>query len=162
MPKGEKRCVLSITLLLTLIAATAVAIMGFAFRQLDESITVEGLQAAARNTDYILAQADDRYFEVRGTEDFSALFAFGQWQRQMQAPTGEPVLVLRFAEAWIVEFFSDGTAAAHNGYAASGTETDAYYSVPAQVSAELIAYLETHGVPREFGDGAIGMGTFHK
>lgn len=72
------------------------------------------------------------------------------------------MLVLRFAEAWIVEFYADGTVAAYNGYASGGTKEDAYYVIPSHIIKNLISYIDTNGIPHELVDGAISTSTFHK
>lgn len=133
-----------------------------AVRPLDSYVTTGRLMTAAKETNYILCKVEDEYFEIQGTDEFAALFEFNSWQQQKKASVEEPVLILRFAEAWIAEFFSDGTITAHYGYASNGTKPDAHYLIPLSVSNELISYIETHGVQREFGDGAIGSTTFHK
>ena len=51
------------------------------------------------------------------------------------------MLVLRFAEAWIVEFYAAGTVAAYNGYASGGTKEDAYYVIPSHIIKNLISYF---------------------
>jgi hypothetical protein len=162
MSKIKKRHILFAVLLLVLVVIIAIAVIHFAFKPLNSSITIDGLQTATEETDYILVKIDDTYFEIQGTPEFSTVFEFHTWQQQQHHTTGEPVLVLRFAEAWIVEFFSDGTVTAHNGYASRGTKEDAYYSIPSYITDELIAYINAHGVQHELGDGTIGTSTFHK
>ena len=80
---------------------------------------------------------------------------------QDKAPSEEPLLTLRFAEAWILEFASDGTAAAYNGYTSAQEQSEAYYSVPPQTAEELLAYIQQYGEPHELGDGTISSSTFH-
>ena len=146
-----------------LIFALVAIILGYTvFKPLDNSITIEGLLIATEETDYILVQSSDKYFEIEGSTDFSSLFEFNEWKQQKEEPTGEPMLVLRFAEAWIVEFFPEGIVTAHNGYAAKGKKADAYYLIPSYIVDELITYVEMFGVQHEYGDGAIGSATFHK
>lgn len=158
----KRKHILFAAILLALVAIIAFVVVYFAFKPLNNSVTTDGLQLAAEETDYILVKSDDTYFEIQGTTEFSSLFEFDKWQQQKEEPSGDPVLVLRFAEAWIVEFYADGTATAHNGYASSRTKQDAYYVVPSHVADDLIAYIGAHGIQHEFGDGTIGASTFHK
>ena len=162
MSKIKKKYILFAVLLFVLVVIIALAVIHFAFKPLNSSITIDGLQTATEETDYILVKTDDTYFEIEGTLEFSTLFEFDEWQQQKEEPAEEPVLVLRFAEAWIVEFFADGTVTAHNGYAPSGTKQDAYYVIPSHITDELIAYIGTHGIQHELGDGTISASTFHK
>lgn len=162
MSKIKKKHILSAVLLFALVVIIVLSVIHFAFKPLNSSITIDGLQAATEETDYILIKTDDTYFEIQGTPEFSTVFEFDTWQQQKEETTGEPVLVLRFAEAWIVEFFSDGTVTAHNGYASSETKEDAYYSVPSYVTDKLITYINAYGVQHELGDGTISTSTFHK
>lgn len=162
MSKIQRKHILFAVLLFALVVIIVFAGMHFAFKPLSNSVTIDGLQAAAEETDYILVKSDDAYFEIQGTIEFSTLFEFDEWQQQKEEPTGEPVLVLRFAEAWIVELFAEGTVTAHNGYASGGTKQDACYVIPSHVADELIAYIGTHGIQHELGDGTISASTFHK
>ena len=162
MSKIKRKHILFAVLLFALVVIIAFAGMHFAFKPLSNSVTIDGLQTAAEETDYILVKFDDAYFEIQGTIEFSTLFEFDEWQQQKEEPTGEPVLVLRFAEAWIVEFFAEGTVTAHNGYASGGTKQDACYVIPSHVADELIAYIGTHGIRHELGDGTISASTFYK
>lgn len=134
--------------------------VSFLFRPLNDKITIDGLSDAAASNDYILVKAEEEYYELQGSEAFAALFDFGAWQQEKQAPTEEPVLILRFAELWIVEFYSDGMAAAYNGYSAPEETSEAYYSLPPQVMGDLTAYIQQYGEAHELGDGAIGASTF--
>ena len=162
MSKIKKKYIVFAVLLFVLVVIIALVVIHFTFKPLDSSITIDGLQTATEETDYILVKTDDKYFEIEGTLEFSTLFEFDEWQQQKEEPAGEPVLVLRFAEAWIVEFFADGTVTAHNGYASSGTKQDAYYVIPSHITDELIAYIGKHGIQHELGDGTISTSTFHK
>lgn len=163
MKKGKIKHILLLTTPLALVAVIAFTIAHFTFMPLDSQITTYGLMSATEETDYILVKANDEYFEIQGTTEFAALFEFSLWQQQKKEPSsGEPVLILRFAEAWIVEFFPDGMAMAHNGYASRCTKPDVCYAIPPNTADALISYIETYGVKREYGDGTIGDTTFHK
>lgn len=158
----KKKHLLFLFILLVIVVPITFAFLYAAFKPLNSSITIDGLRVAAEETDYILVKSDDSYFEIQGSTEFSTLFEFDEWKQRKEKAAGEAVLVLRFAEAWIVEFFADGTVTAHDGYAASGTKQDAYYTIPSHVTDALTVYITTHGVQHELGDGAIGIGTFHK
>lgn len=162
MEQMKRKHALFMILLAAFIAVAAAVAQHFAFQPLNRCVTTEGLRAAAEETGYILVKSDDQYYEIQGTAEFSDLFEFDAWRQQKEEPAGEPVLILRFAEAWIVEFFSDGAVTAHNGYADRGTNPDAYYSIPPDVADALISYIEISGIQHEYGDGAIGSTTFQK
>jgi len=102
------------------------------YKPLDSQITIDGLMTASKETEYILVKDGEEYFEIQGSEKFSNLFNFDVWQRQQSEPQGEPEIIIRFAEAWIVEFYPDGSVQAHNGYASLKKQAYAYYSVPVQ------------------------------
>ena len=158
MMRGKKIAVLCTGLLVFCLAGAAV--LGFS-KPLDDQITVGGLSGAAAGCEYILVKAENSYYELQGTDAFAELFDFDAWQQQDKAPSEEPLLTLRFAEAWILEFASDGTAAAYNGYASAQEQSEAYYSVPPQTAEELLAYIQQYGEPHELGDGTISSSTFH-
>ena len=84
------------------------------------------------------------YYELQGNNNFSELFDFDQWQ-ESDKPDGEPVLILRFAEQFILEIYSNGYAAAHNSYAPGDEKSDAFYSIPQNTADNLIAYVEQFG-----------------
>ena len=158
MMRGKKIAVLCAGLLVFCLAGAAV--LGFS-KPLDDQITVDGLSGAAADCEYILVKAENSYYELQGTDAFAELFDFDAWQQQDKAPSEEPILTLRFAESWILEFASDGTAAAYNGYASAQEQSEAYYSVPPQTAEELLAYIQQYGEPHELGDGTISSSTFH-
>lgn len=148
-------CVLALLLLV------GGALFAFWNRPLNNLVTTASLADAAAGTDSILSQAGDAYYEIAGSDDFAALFAFADWQLTRDAPAGDPVLQLRFAESWILAFYEDGTAAAYNGYAARDTRGEAYYLVPAGTAQAVADYLAASGTPHTLGDGAISASTFH-
>lgn len=130
-------------------------------RPLDFHVTISGIQAGTQSQEnYILAKIDDAYYETDSSNDFSAMFAFDEWETSSTMPSGEPVLLLQFAELWVVEVYSDGQAAAYNGYAAMGEKSYAYYKIPDDAVRQVINYLEEKGITHELGDGTIGMETF--
>jgi hypothetical protein len=145
------------------IAVVGILVAGrILFPTVDESITIEGLQKAVTETESILIKSGDAYFAMQGTEDFSAVFSFDQWEKENAVPTGEAVLIFRFAESWILELYPGGAASAHNGYASKGKKQDAAYRIPDSVSKDLTAYISSHGMPIEAEEGIIGAGTFQK
>lgn len=138
----------------------------------DRQVTADALKSVTETCSYILVKADRNlasddkespavYFELAGSADFSDLFQFDDWAETDDAPTGEPVLIFRFAEAWLLELHSDGTAGAYQGYAASGTKPQCYYTFSAGVLEDLLSYIETHGIILSAEDGAISETTFH-
>lgn len=139
-------------------------------RPYNDDITIDALKSTTEMCDYILAQVSNdpdigsdsfSYYEFSGTTEFSQLFDFDEWAISKTAPQGTPSLVLRFAEAWILELYPNGTSWAHNGYASSGTKSDCYYTFSTDTLEALIAYMKDCAVPHTFGDGVISMGTFH-
>ena len=98
MSKIKRKHILFAVLLFALVVIMAYVAVHFAFKPLNNSVTIKGLQTAAEEIDYILVKADDTYFEIQGTTELSILLEFDEWQQQMDEPTGEPVLVVRFAE----------------------------------------------------------------
>lgn len=156
--RGKKVAVLCTGLLVFCLAGTAV--LGFS-KPLDDQITVDGLSGAASGCQYILINAENSYYELQGTDAFADLFDFDAWQQGNKASLENPMLTLRFAESWILELASDGTAAAYNGYASAQEQSEAYYSVPPQTVEKLLAYIEQYGEPHELGDGTISSSTFH-
>ena len=142
--------------------ALIIAVVYAMYKPLDSQITIDGLRAASQKTEYILVKDGEEYFEIQGSEEFSDLFDFDAWQRQQSEPQGEAELIIRFAEAWIVEFYPDGLVRAHNGYAPRTKRADAYYSVSIQTANTLSSYFRTNGTEHTLGDGAIGKGTFHE
>ncbi len=87
MLKIKRKHILLVALLSILVVIIAFAGAHFAFKPLDYSVTINGLQVAAEETDYILVKTDDSYFEIQGTTAFSNLFEFDQWQQQNEAPS---------------------------------------------------------------------------
>ncbi len=80
MSKIKKRHILFAVLLFVLVVIIAIAVIHFAFKPLNSSITIDGLQTATEETDYILVKIDDTYFEIQGTPEFSTVFEFDTWQ----------------------------------------------------------------------------------
>lgn len=149
-------------IVIVLILAIAGLIIGFVNRPLHSSVAVAGIQTATQvQPNSVLAKADDCYYEVDASDEFAALFQFENWELVSKVSAGEPVISLQFAELWVVNFYTDGLVAAHNGYAPSRNyKGSAYYSIPLEVSKEIIAYLEQNGTPHELGDGTISKRTF--
>ena len=159
---AKKMNILIFILILAVIAIALVMIVRSciaASRPPDNSVTVEGLRHAVEE-DFILARAGENYYRVETSYQFVELFDFSGWEVQDDAPEGELLLTFRFADGWILEFYSGGQAAAHNEYAASDSNPNAYYTLDLEVCDALIDYLEQHGEPHELGDGTIGAGTF--
>ena len=158
MMRGKKAAVLCAGLLALCLAGAAV--LGAA-KPLDDHITVDGLSDAAAGCESILVKEENSYYELQGTDAFAELFDFDAWRQQDKTSSEEPLLTLRFAEAWILEVASDGTAAAYNGYASAQEQSEVCYSIPPQTAENLLAYIQQHGEPHELGDGAISSSTFH-
>jgi len=139
------------------------AVQRFHDRPLDSSVTVEGVMNGIENRlDTILAKINDSYYQINPTNEFSKLLQFDHWIPASATPEGEPVVSLRLAELWIAEFYSDGTAAVHNGYAIKKKYKDfACYSVPGDVLQDIVESIEQNGTPHQLGDGTISVGTFN-
>ena len=132
----------------------------FSNRPLDPCVTVDGIREAAQ-TQGAYAKSGESYYQVSSSTEFAAMFSFEEWTQVKSAPEGNPILLLTFAELWVVEFYPDGRAAAYNGYAADSRYKDhAYYQLPETVIDNLVAYLQTFGTPRTLGDGTISKSTF--
>lgn len=137
----------------------------------DGSITTDALEAAVQTGESILVRAAEQptsetpsytYYECSGTTELSDLLHFDDWSVSETAPQGTPVLVLRFAEAWLLEIYSDGTALAHNGYAVSGAKSDCCYSLSSGIPDAVISYMKNHAILHVLGDGTISASTFHR
>ena len=131
-------------------------------KPLDSCVTVSGIHSRVQNQDnyYILARADGAYYETYPSDDFATLFSFDDWECT-NSLSGELLLSLEFAELWVIDFYSDGQAAAYNGYAGIGKKAYAYYNIPDYIANRVIDYLEENGIQHEFGDGTIGLGSFN-
>lgn len=161
-----------ISLVMLLVAVTLLSIICiFSISEpYDDAITSDALKTATQTCDYILAQVNDSpnsessvflYYEISGDVAFSELFDFDGWSISNIVSQDTPTLVLRFAEAWILELYPDGTACAHNGYAQLGTKSDCYYTFSTNALDSIIAYMKEYAIPHTLGDGTVSIGTFH-
>ncbi len=158
MTKCKKIGITCVILLIT--GLIAIIIIPLLNKPINSLITISGLSNEAASNSYILAATGQNYYELQGNNNFSELFDFDQWQ-ESDKPDGEPVLILRFAEQFILEIYSNGYAAAHNSYASGDEKSDAFYSIPQNTADNLIAYVEQFGKPHQFGDGSISASTFN-
>ena len=149
-----------------LLAVVIVIIIGaflvrYMHRAPDKSITRSGLEAACGDgAAYILVKDGGDYWEISGSEALVSVFSYENWEESDLGPLGEPLLVLRFAETWVLELYEYGEAAAYNNYAASDKRGHAYYSYPEEVLDAVREYIRENGEPHTVGDGTISTGTF--
>lgn len=152
-----------------IVLALGIALFSFLHRPYDDLVTIPRLSDATSSEDFILAAVSNSdstslqmsYYEIEGSVDFSELFAFSNWYIADIQPTGEPLVIFRFAEGWILELYAEDLAIAHNGYAATHTLSECYYSVPSGLLTTLSDYLSIFGLPHHSGDGTISTSTFH-
>ena len=131
-------------------------------KPLADSVTIEHLITETSETNtFILAKINDEYYETSASADLGNCFSFEDWTITPNRPEGEVCISLRLGELYIVEIYDNGYAAAYDGYAPRKQVSFAYYSIPENVSASIMSHLRQNGIPREMGDGAIGMGTFN-
>lgn len=156
-----------IVLFAVAILALSIVFLFFFHRPYDERVTVSCLSSVTTSEDYILAAVSDgtssklSYYEISGCDEFSSLFSFQDWSITNVEPEPSPLVVLRFAEGWILELYANGLAVAHNGYATRHTQSECFYSFPSDSTTTLTTYLSTFGQPHYLGDGTISTSTFH-
>lgn len=164
--------IISLVTLLVAVALLCILSVFSISEPYNDAVTSDALKAATQTCDYILAQVNDSpssessmfsYYEISGDVDFSELFDFDGWSISNSNIVSQdtPTLVLRFAEAWILELYPDGTACAHNGYAQLRTKSDCYYTFSTNALDSIIAYMKEYAIPHTLGDGTVGIGTFH-
>lgn len=128
---------------------------------LDYCVTISGIRNGSQSqNNSILAKIGEAYYEIDSTVEFAEHLAFSEWEEIAYKPSGDPVILLQFAELWVVEMYDTGYVAAYNGYASIGKRSSAYYKVPANVAKLVICYFENNGTNHELGDGTIGLTSF--
>lgn len=155
-----------ILIIVILIASAACYVL----RPYDSKVTVEGLQNATASTTILVQMTDTQvsgedayaYYEIEGSAALSDLFQFERWTVSNTVSSSDPLLLLRFEESWLLALYADGSALAHNGYAAIGYKSDCCYKVSTQALYQICSYIETYGTVHKYGDGTIGAGTFHR
>lgn len=131
-------------------------------KPLADSVTIEHLITETSETNtFILAKINDEYYETSASADLGNCFSFEDWTITPNRPEGEICISIRLAELYIVEIYDNGYAAVYDGYAPRKQVSSAYYSIPENVSASIMAHLRQNGIQREMGDGAISTGTFN-
>lgn len=155
---------------LSLIAVALIASAAYyLLRPYDSKVTVEGLQNAIASTTILVQITDTQisgedayaYYEVEGSAALSDLFQFERWTVSNTVSSNDPLLLLRFEEAWLLALYADGSAWAHNGYATIEYRSDCCYKVSTQALYQICSYIKTYGTVHKYGDGTIGAGTFH-
>lgn len=139
--------------IVVIILLFAVGLVLWKDRPLDYHVTIEGIQERTQSS--VLARVDGSYYIINKADEFSALFQFKDWKLVSTAPKGEPIFSLHLEELWTVDFYSDGSVAAHDGYTLGlRYRGSAYYTIPSNVPQDIVRYLEENGVLQELGEGA--------
>ena len=140
-------------LVAALLAVCAVWLPGrFLLRPYSPSVTLAGLRQGVE--DSLLVRSRERYFELDASDAVGPLCRCEEWQQVRQRPEGKPLLALRMAEEWLLEFYDEGGVLAYYGYAASDQKPRAYYAAPDDVLPALEQHVLLHGQPREEGSPA--------
>lgn len=159
--KTKKSTIMCYCILILVAILFVGAVIYYINRPLDSCVTISGIQNGTQNQgNSVLAKIGDEYYEIASTNEFTTMFSFDEWEKSSSTLSGEPVMLLQFAELWVVELYSDGQVAAYNGYAALGKKSYAYYKMPESAVEQVISYIEEKGISHEYGDGTIGMATF--
>ena len=150
-------CMFGVVILLLVVALAA-----YLTRPLDYYVTISGIQDGSQcQNNSILAKIGDAYYEINATVAFAEQLAFSEWEEISDKPSGEPAILLQFAELWVVELYDTGYVAAYNGYASIGNRSSAYYKIPENVAKLVICYFESNGIGHKLGDGTIGLTSFN-
>lgn len=160
--KRAKRFNYVVLTIVILFWAVVIGVMVYhSSKPLSDSVTVSALKMqTSEENDCILAKIDEEYYQMSASDDFGGLFGFDSWELVSKGADGEKIITLRFGELYYLDIYDNGYAAAYNEYASSKTVPEACYLIPADTADSVITYLRQYGIPRELGDGMIGMGTF--
>ncbi len=151
LPKTlQKIIAISLGLLLSIVCGSIIS----ALQPPSDSVTLEHLQNTLKKSSckYVFIQIEDindAYYEVAINEEFTSLLALGQWHRQCRKPEGEKMLVMPIVNShWV--FYSDGSVGAYAPHWVSGKK-QLYYKIPNDVADQLIDYVSSNGIVREYG-----------
>ena len=138
-------------ILITMVAAilglcVAAMIAFYSFRPYSDNVTISGLERGASGS--ALVKTEDGYYELQASGSFVELFAFDEWDQTRKKPSGDPTIMFRFAEEWIVKIHSDCTVSAYYGYASSKQKPIAYYTAPVEIIEALSSFVEENGDPQ--------------
>lgn len=125
----------------------AAAIVLYISRPYSEAVTISGIERGAHYG--ALVKSGGVYYELQASDSFVELFAFDEWKPTRKKTYGNPAIMFRFAEEWIVEIYSDGVALAYYGYASGKQKSSAYYTAPVKIIEALSSYVEENGTQKE-------------
>lgn len=134
-------------LLLALCLCVVVCVILYIFRPHTPYVTIPEIERGANGS--ALVKLGEGYYELQASDSFAELFAFDEWEQTQNRPSGNPAIMFRFAEEWIVEIYSDGAVSAYYGYASLNQKSSAYYIAPAEIIEALSSFVEENGVPQE-------------
>jgi len=145
--KNKWKSILGISVLACVVLGAIVIFAIHASRPYSDAVTLSGIERGAGGG--ALVKMDDEYYELQATDIFSGLFLFDKWEQIRKKPDGDPAIMLRFGEEWIVKIYSDGKISAHYGYASSKQKPSAYYQAPVEIVEAISSFIIENGVKQE-------------
>ncbi len=113
------------------------------FRPYAKSVTVEGIRMGLANEIYV--KSGEQFYLIAPSSETEELLRLDSWEMTGAEPTGEPTVILRLAELWVVELHPDGQAGVYDGYVASKERSSAFYSIPGDVAENINEYIGEKG-----------------
>ena len=145
--KNKWKSILGISVLVCVVLGAVAIFAIHSFRPYSDAVTLSGIERGAGGG--VLIKTGDEYYEIQAADSFAELFLFDKWEQIRKNPAGDPAIMLRFGEEWIVKIYSDGTVSAHYGYASSKQKPNAYYQAPSEIVESISSFVIENGVPQE-------------
>lgn len=140
------------TLAAALLIALAVGIIAELNKPYDPSIKADGLTTALQGKQ-ILTKAGASFYKLDGSAALTDLFRFSEWKKCDRFNPADEAATFHLAGQYSLTLYTDGHAAASNGYAAKGKRGSIWYEVPGDISKAVKDYVEAHGTKIDFEEG---------
>ena len=145
--KNKRKSILGLSVFVCVVLSAVAIFVIHSSRPYSDAVTISGIAQGVGGG--ALVKVDDEYYELQAADSFSELFLFDKWEQIQKKPVGEPVIMLRFGEEWIVKIYSDGKISAHYGYASSKQRPNAYYQAPVEIVEAISSFIKENGVVQE-------------
>lgn len=152
LKKAKRFNYIVFTLAAALLIALTVGIIAELNKPYDPSIKTDGLTTALQGKQ-ILTKAGASFYKLDGSAALTDLFRFSEWKKCDRFNPADEAATFHLAGQYSLTLYTDGHAAASNGYAAKGKRGNIWYEVPGDVAKAVKAYVEAHGTKIDFEEG---------